>query len=121
MQGIVLSYHFPAKKAAKLRMVAMKLGVRVREVQKWEYLETLAALVGDAETEKSVYDGADFQEEMLLMAHLSPEQLDRFIGELRSVMPPVSVKAVLTETNRNWNSLQLFEQISAERDAIAGK
>ena len=38
MTQLILAYNFPAKHLAKLRMAAMKLGVKVRPVEKREYL-----------------------------------------------------------------------------------
>ena len=39
MTQLILAYNFPAKHLAKLRMAAMKLGVKVRPVEKREYLQ----------------------------------------------------------------------------------
>ncbi len=47
MTPIVLAVHFPAKQLAKLRMAAMRLGAKVRVVEKWEYLNAVGALTGD--------------------------------------------------------------------------
>lgn len=33
----------------------------------------------------------------------------------------VGLKAVLTETNKNWNSLQLFEELKKEHAQMHGK
>ena len=47
MTPIVLAVHFPAKQLSKLRMAAMRLGAKVRVVEKWEYLNAVGALTGD--------------------------------------------------------------------------
>ena len=44
MTPIVLAVHFPAKQLSKLRMAAMRLGAKVRGVEKWEYLNAVGAL-----------------------------------------------------------------------------
>ena len=44
MMPVILAVHFPAKKLAKLRMAAMRLGAKVRVVEKWEYLNAVGAL-----------------------------------------------------------------------------
>ena len=41
MTPIVLAVHFPAKQLSKLRMAAMRLGAKVRVVEKWEYLNAV--------------------------------------------------------------------------------
>ena len=43
MMPVILAVHFPAKKLAKLRMAAMRLGAKVRVVEKWEYLNAVGA------------------------------------------------------------------------------
>ena len=103
MTPILLTWNLPAKKAAKARMLAMRSGVRVAAVETWQYLQPLGSFTGDCGSMESLYDGAGFSEEMLLFAHF-PE--------------PVALKAVLTDTNRDWNSLELHEQLVEERDSI---
>ena len=44
MTQLILAYNFPAKHLSKLRMAAMKLGVKVRPVEKREYLQSLYPL-----------------------------------------------------------------------------
>ena len=67
----------------------------------------------------SLYDSAGFSEEMLLFAHFPETLLSRFLqGWKTAGLPPVALKAVLTDTNRDWNSLELHEQLVAERDSI---
>ena len=46
MTQLILAYNFPAKHLAKLRMAAMKLGVKVRPVEKREYLQSLGSFFG---------------------------------------------------------------------------
>ena len=46
MTQLILAYNFPAKHLSKLRMAAMKLGVKVRPVEKREYLQSLGSFVG---------------------------------------------------------------------------
>ena len=38
-QPVLLTYRVPAKHAAKLRVLAVRMGIRVRAVEKWEYLD----------------------------------------------------------------------------------
>ena len=68
---------------------------------------------------ESLYDGAGFSEEMLLFAHFPETLLSRFLQSWKTTgLPPVALKAVLTDTNRDWNSLELHEQLVEERDSI---
>ena len=67
MTQLILAYNFPAKHLAKLRMAAMKLGVKVRPVEKREYLQSLGSFVGTLGSFESVYDGENFPELMLVL------------------------------------------------------
>ncbi len=118
MQAMLLTYHFNAKKSAKLRMLAMKLGIRVKAVEKWEYLSPVGSFTGQRGAFESMYDGADFAGEMLVMANFSQQQLDTFLSQLRAALPPVALKAVLTDTNAGWNSLELHDELVREHAAM---
>ena len=119
MTPIVLAVHFPAKQLSKLRMAAMRLGAKVRVVEKWEYLNAVGALTGDLGSFETFYDGEDFAGQLLVFAHFTDERLQLFLQAMKqSKLPPVALKAVLTDTNRDWNSLELHEQLVEERDSI---
>lgn len=117
-QPVLLTYRLPAKRAAKVRVLAMRMGVRVKAVEKWEYLSPVGSFTGDCGSFDSFYDGEGFAEEMLVMAHFPQTLLSRFLQELRAARLNVPLKCVLTESNRGWNSLELHEQLCAERDAV---
>ena len=53
MTPVILAVHFSAKKLARLRMAAMRLGVKVRVVEKWEYLNAIGSLTGDLDSFES--------------------------------------------------------------------
>lgn len=115
----LLTYHIPAKRASKLRVIAMRLGIRVKAVETWEYLQPIGGFTGDCPGYESFYDGEGFRDEMLVMAHFPQSLFSRFLQELRSAQLLIPLKCVLTETNRGWNSLELHRELCAERDALA--
>lgn len=123
MKQLILSYNLPAKHLAKLRMAAMKLGVRVRPVEKREYLQSLGSFTGLLGTFESVYDGENFPEPMLVLCGFSQPMVNTFLTLLKATrLPPVPLKAVLTETNQGWNSLELHDELKQEHEAMtAGK
>lgn len=123
MKQLILSYNLPAKHLAKLRMAAMKLGVRVRPVEKREYLQSLGSFTGALGTFESVYDGENFPEPMLVLCGFSQPMVNTFLTLLKAThLPPVPLKAVLTETNQGWNSLELHDELKQEHEAMtAGK
>lgn len=119
MTPVVLAIRFPAKTLAKLRMIAMRLGARVRVVEKWEYLSAVGALTGDLDSFDSFYDGADLEGQMLVFAHFSDTQLQAYLQAMRAAkLPPVALKAVLTEENRGWSVCELHEELQKEHEAL---
>lgn len=119
MKQLILSYNLPAKHLAKLRMAAMKLGVRVRPVEKREYLQSLGSFTGALGTFESVYDGENFPEPMLVLCGFSQPMVNTFLTLLKATrLPPVPLKAVLTETNQGWNSLELHDELKQEHEAL---
>ena len=59
-QPVLLTYRVPAKHAAKLRVLAVRMGIRVRAVEKWEYIQPVGSFTGDCEGFESFYDGEGF-------------------------------------------------------------
>ena len=119
MTPVILTVHFPAKMLAKLRMAAMRQGAKVRVVEKWEYLNTVGSLTGDLDSFESFYDGADFSGELLVFAHFSDTQLTLFLQAMRAAkLPPVALKAVLTDENKGWNMLELHDELQKEHEAL---
>lgn len=119
MQPMILAYRFPAKQLSRLRMLAMKAGARVRVVEKREYLDPIGSFCGMTGAFESMYDGEDFKEPMLVLAHFADGRLSSFLQAMRaSTLMPVALKAVLTETNATWSSLELYEALTEERDAM---
>ena len=117
-QPVLLTYHVPAKHTAKLRVLAMRMGVRVKAVETWEYLSPIGSFTGDCGQFESFYDGEGFSEQMLVMAHFPQSVFSRFLQELRAAHLTFPLKCVLTETNRGWNSLELYTHLCEERDAV---
>ena len=70
-QPVLLTYRVPAKHAAKLRVLAVRMGIRVRAVEKWEYIQPVGSFTGDCEGFESFYDGEGFSDQMLIMAHFA--------------------------------------------------
>ena len=66
------------------------------------------------------WTGETFGDEMLVLVNCTGPLLDRFLqGFRRNKIPAVYLKAVLTPTNRTWNSVALHGELVKERQAIA--
>lgn len=106
-----------------VRKAFLPLGLRVRVVRKEEYLQPVGVLAGvkGLAPSEDVYDGADFEKEMLVMAGLSSRQVDGVLLALRKAgVGRIDYKAVLTATNQNWDSLKLYEELAREHAVMSG-
>ena len=118
---VLLCFNLPAEKAAKVRQLSMRLGVRMRVVEAAEQSETLVALCGWA-PKSDVPTDDSFTDEMLLLANLSGTQLNEFLSGLRrGQIPPVALKAVLTDTNQQWSAVALHAELAEEHRALSAQ
>lgn len=118
MQPLMLCIHMSRERALRLSFAALSQGVTPRMVESAQEGQTLAALCG-LEPMKPAATDAQAGEEMLVFAFLEDQQLERLLPALRSGMPPVRLKAVLTMDNRGWNCAQLYRELSGEAAAFA--
>lgn len=118
-QPVLLCYNLSGEKMQKIRLAAMRLKIRVRPVEKDEYAQTVAALCGLEEKTDAAYEGAGFEDEMLVMANFPAGMMNAFLGLFRRMgIAPVALKAMLTPTNAAWNSEKLHAEIAGEHQAM---
>lgn len=100
-------------------------GAEIIPVSRMDYNKPLAALAGLDTVSRAVmpYMGGSLGGRMIVLCGL-----DKQLGELLPALAgagagPECLKAVLTEHNRDWNALALFQELCRERQAIqnAGK
>ena len=115
---VLLTYNLHGERAAKIRMAAMRFRVRLRVVERREYARPLGELVESGP--EGDWDGEAFDEEMLVMAHFPQALVQAFLQGLRRAgVRPGALKAVLTPTNAQWDSLALYTELCREREAIS--
>ena len=113
METVLLYQIKGTKTAVLLKPVLLKLGIRVRIVEPEQYLQSIGFLAGNKAFAESpeAYDGAGFDEPMMVMAGFSERKLDLFLTEMRrKKVPPIALKAIVTTQNQAWNSLQLYRE-----------
>ena len=118
--GTVLLYNCSGPEFSKLRQIFAMLKLRMRPVEPDRYHLTLAELAegkGEAgEAQEPV------QEAMLVFCGLGDAFLQQVLEVIRlAKLPPIPLKAVLTDTNREWTTAQLREELNREREAIAAQ
>lgn len=120
MKPTVLCYNLKGtKKGKKITMIFGFLGYKIRHVSAEEYLVTLGALAGgESGREEEIYEGEGFSEEMLVIHTEQEELLDQALFLMRKEKVQVDLKAVLTQSNQEWNSLALYEEIKKEHEMM---
>ena len=117
--GTVLLYNCSGPEFSKLRQIFAMLRLRMRPVEPERYHVPLAQLAdGQGEPAAEVPEASP--EAMLVFCGLHQALLHQVLEVIRlAQLPPIPLKAVLTGANREWDSLQLREELLKERDAIA--
>ena len=117
--GTVLMYNCSGEEFSKLKQIFAMLRLRMRVVEPDRYHVPLAELAqGKGEPGEAA---EPLSEPMLVFCGLGEALLNQVLEVIRlSKLPPIPLKAVMTETNRSWNTLQLHEELLKEREAMAG-
>ena len=94
---------------------------RGRVVDRAQYKETIGAIAGVPGYSLSgeIYEGEGFEDEMLILKGFTGGMLDSFLHGFRKMkIQPVALKAVLTEANCGWNSLELHDELVKEHESM---
>lgn len=126
MKETVLLYNFTDReRVMKMKQALLPLGFRLRAVEKRDYLKpvgVLAGLKGMKEGEAPEYEGAELVDEMAVMAGFTSARIDAFIKALRKKgVGKIDYKAVLTDVNKDWDSLKLYREIKEEHELMNQK
>lgn len=123
MKETILLFHFADKeKRNKLTRALLPLRMKIREIERKDYLQSIGYLAGNKEIvpKEEVYEGEELEGEMLLMAGLSNLQVDKVLKAIHKArIGTIPYKAVLTSSNQEWNVLKLFKEIKAEHEQMS--
>lgn len=119
MARVLLFNFIREDRRKKVKAVLFRTGIPVREIPPQDQGRTLAELL-DPEAVASPAEVPDkpFSEEMILMHGLTQVQFHSFLDGLKRGGISVPLKAVSTETNREWSARRLYEELSAEHRAM---
>jgi hypothetical protein len=116
--GIVLLYNCSGPEFSKLRQIFAMLRLRMHPVTPDRYhiaLKDLALGRGEPSNEPP----EAIPERMLVFCAMNGAFLNQVLEVIRAAqLPPIPMKAVLTTTNQDWDSLKLYEEMQKEREAI---
>ena len=116
--GRILLFNVEKDKKARIRFLAMRLGIFTLEVQPEDFGKTLAAITGREKGDQAKRPVLPFSGEMLVMDELEPHQFHGLLDGMRSVGAGIALKAVVTEQNLIWTPAELYRELSAEHEAI---
>ena len=117
----VLLYNINEEKSRKLKMLMVRMGMRIRVVNKEDYAQPIGQLAGlkDVTLEDSDVDVQDFDDEMMVMRGFTNSRLDLFLQSMRKAgIEKINYKAILTPTNSRWNSWQLYQELVREHEEM---
>lgn len=125
MRETVLLIHFEDEKQLReIKLILFTMKVRMKTVDKKDYLQSVGYLAGVREMEASqeIYEGEELEKEMMVFAGVPDRKLDQILFLIRkSGTKRVDYKAVLTDTNKEWNVLKLYEELVEEHAQMSGK
>lgn len=124
MNEIALFYNFSEERMRKAKFALLPLKIRTKAVRKSEYNHPLGYLAGIKEIEpaETEFDGNGFDEEMIVMHNFTSKTVDGLIRALNKCgVGRVPLKAVITPTNKDWNSVQLYNAVKADFNEMSGK
>ena len=118
----VLVYNMEGgNKGRMVKLICMQMGIRIKTVDKSQYMKPIGELAGLKEItgqgQDESYEGEGFADEMLIMCGLTGSRIDQLLDSFRrQKMERIALKAVLTEHNKTWNSIQLHDELCRENE-----
>ncbi len=117
----VLLYNFTDKKRTeKIKFVFVLMGVRIKTVEKEDYLRPIGVLAGveGIPDDTGSYEGKGFDDEMLVINHFTDGQMNQMLAYFKKEGIRIDLKAALTPTNQFWNSMELHEELLREHEEM---
>lgn len=117
----ILLYHLDKEKREAIGKVCLQLGIKVKYIPVEQYHLPIGILVmgkpamGKKMTADSYRETEEILEEMMVMDGFSGARMDRFLERMKKArISGIELKAIITEYNKNWNSIQLYQELKAE-------
>ena len=116
--GTILMYNCSGPEFSKLRQIFAMLRMRMHPVTPDRYHVSLIDLA-NGKGEPAETAPAPMEEAMLVFCGVRQPLLNQVLEVIRlAKLPPIPMKAVLTMNNLQWNTMQLYEELCREREAM---
>ncbi|MDR2022027.1 MAG: DUF3783 domain-containing protein [Hungatella sp.] len=108
-------------KAAKLKAVLVRMGIRIKNISPDQVNHTVGYLAGfDGFEETEQMECPDLEEEILVIKNFSSRRIDELLSNLRRAgVPKIDLKAVIADTNCKWKFYDLYLELKEEHDAMS--
>ncbi len=121
MREIALFYNFSEDRLHKAKFALMPLKITVKSVDKEDFNQPVGYLAGIKEIEPTTekFSGEGFDEEMLVMHNFTGKSMELMIKALvKHGVGRIPLKAVVTPTNKIWDSVTLYKAVRADHDEM---
>ncbi len=124
MKELAMFYNFSDERFRKAKFALMPLKIQVKKVEKEDFNQPIGFLAGIKGVEPAAekFDGDGFDEEMIVMHNFTNKTIDSLIKALNKCgVGRVSLKAVITPTSKDWDSLTLIKALKADHEEMLKK
>lgn len=112
-----------------LKNIFVLQAVGIRLIEKKQYGLPISFLTEEGKAANGIapggmkeYTGSELKVPVMVLAGFSMEELDSVLALIRQKLTgSFYLKAVLTEHNRNWNILMLYEHLQEEHRKMSGQ
>lgn len=121
MRETVLLYNFDSERQPKVKRALLPLKFFLKTVSKEDFSQPIGVLAGikGIEPVEEKYDGDGFDDEMIVMGGFTSAKIDALVRALnKNGIGKIALKAVITPTNVNWNSVELYKAVKADHDEM---
>ncbi|MGN0469640.1 MAG: DUF3783 domain-containing protein [Acutalibacteraceae bacterium] len=121
MRETVLLYNFDGDRLPKVKRALLPLKFFLKTVSKEDFSQPIGVLAGikGIEPVEGKYDGDGFDDEMIVMGGFTSAKIDALVRALnKNGIGKIALKAVITPTNVNWNSVELYKAVKADHDEM---
>ena len=121
MEEVILFYNISERKVRELlASFCTNQGIRPVFVDNKQYDVPVGFVAYGSDRQQAIYlregDGPGFGDTMMVFAGFSTNRVFQLLKAMKTGgLPSINYKAVLTEYNAAWSSVQLFDQLEEER------
>ncbi|WP_124068336.1 DUF3783 domain-containing protein [Clostridium sp. E02] len=110
-----------ASRVSKIKAVLVQMGIRIKNLSPDQINQTIGYLAGYEGFEEQIKDdGKEVEEELLVMKNFSNQRIDELLKNLkRAGVSKIALKAVITDTNINWNLYELYLELKKEHEVMS--